>query len=37
MKDPGTRYREEKASLLCANPELLKLLERKEHFEMKKL
>ncbi len=37
LKDPGTRYIEEKASLISANPELKKLLKRKEEIEHKKL
>jgi len=37
LKDPGSRYHEEKASLLNANPELLRLLERKEQIERRKL
>ena len=37
LKDPGTRYKEDKASLLGANPELLRLLQRKEKLEFKKI
>ena len=37
LKDPGERLLEERNSLLDANPELQKLLKRKEKLDMRKL
>ena len=37
LKDPGERLLEERNSLLDANPELQKLLKRKENLDMRKL
>ena len=37
LRDPGERLIEERNSLLDANPELQKLLMRKEKLEMRKL
>ena len=37
LKDPGERLLEERNYLLDANPELQKLLKRKENLDMRKL
>ena len=37
LKDPGERLLDERNSLLDANPELQKLLKRKEKLDMRKL
>ena len=37
LKDPGERLLEERNSLFDANPELQKLLKRKEKLDMRKL